>query len=221
MTVLLECRSPISVAVVCPPSTQSYTRIYAWLDEMGVPAAIIAIHASIDEFLAKYGVGTNSQVDLVIVRREDDGHFDESALRRMCSSGHRVVVFGTSVHDDAIAACLDAGAWAFIAGDRRHLGYLAVTLRSAADFAQHLGDRTPAGIPLPGLTRRESEVLVAWCHAATKDDVAGRLAIERATVSSHLQRIRAKYAAVGRAATTKGALIARAVQDGLVDINEL
>ena len=38
------------------------------------------------------------------------------------------------------------------------------------------------------------------------------------SVRTHLQRVRAKYAAVGRQARTKAALIARAVQDGYISI---
>jgi hypothetical protein len=33
--------------------------------------------------------------------------------------------------------------------------------------------------------------------------------------------VRAKYAAVGRAATTKAALVAREIQDGIIDVDDL
>jgi hypothetical protein len=36
-----------------------------------------------------------------------------------------------------------------------------------------------------------------------------------------LSRIRAKYSAVGRTAPTKAALLARALQDGFIDIDDL
>jgi len=36
-----------------------------------------------------------------------------------------------------------------------------------------------------------------------------------------LQRVRAKYAAAGRPATTKAALVARAIQDGIVNVEEI
>jgi hypothetical protein len=41
------------------------------------------------------------------------------------------------------------------------------------------------------------------------------------TVNTHLGRTRTKYAAVGRTATTKSALLARALQDGIIDLDEL
>ena len=73
----------------------------------------------------------------------------------------------------------------------------------------------------PNLTLREREILIAWIHDDNKDAVAERLCISSATVRSVVQRVRAKYAAAGRPAPTKAALVARALQDGLVSIDEL
>jgi hypothetical protein len=47
------------------------------------------------------------------------------------------------------------------------------------------------------------------------------LFIEPSTVRTHLQRVREKYVAVGRPAPTKPALIARAIQDGIVSADDL
>jgi DNA-binding CsgD family transcriptional regulator len=73
----------------------------------------------------------------------------------------------------------------------------------------------------PVLTRRERDVLVAWIHDDSKDGVAGCLHVSTATVRTVLQRIRAKYVAAGRPASTKVALVARALHDGLVKLDEL
>ena len=75
--------------------------------------------------------------------------------------------------------------------------------------------------PRPELAPREKEVLLAWIRTDSKDGVARQLHIAPTTVRTHLQRIRAKYAAVGRPATTKAALVARAIQDGLIDVDDL
>jgi DNA-binding CsgD family transcriptional regulator len=53
----------------------------------------------------------------------------------------------------------------------------------------------------------------------SKDVVARQLQIAPTTVRTHLQRVRAKYAAVERPATTKAALVARAIQDGIVNVD--
>ncbi|MGJ0117930.1 LuxR C-terminal-related transcriptional regulator [Williamsia sp. MIQD14] len=73
----------------------------------------------------------------------------------------------------------------------------------------------------PALSDREREVLRAWVLADSKNGVGKRLYISESTVNTHITRIRAKYAAVGRPAPSKASLLARALQDGIVDISEL
>ena len=73
----------------------------------------------------------------------------------------------------------------------------------------------------PGLTAREITVLKAWLDCDSKVDVGARLHIALGTVNTHLTRIRDKYSRVGRAAPTKAALVARALQDGIVKLDEL
>ncbi|MDV8053640.1 MULTISPECIES: LuxR C-terminal-related transcriptional regulator [unclassified Rhodococcus (in: high G+C Gram-positive bacteria)] len=73
----------------------------------------------------------------------------------------------------------------------------------------------------PGLTAREIAVLGAWLRCDSKQEVCAVLHIALGTVNTHLTRIRAKYATVGRAAPTKASLVARALQDGLVTLDDL
>lgn len=76
-------------------------------------------------------------------------------------------------------------------------------------------------LPRPSLTTREVEVLRTWLMVDSKPAVAQELFISLGTVNTHLTRIRAKYSDIGRAAPTKASLVARAVQDGLVRLDEL
>ena len=71
------------------------------------------------------------------------------------------------------------------------------------------------------LAPREKEVLVAWFRTESKGHVAEQLQIAPTTVRTHLQRVRAKYAAVGRPANTKAALVARAIQDGIINVDDI
>lgn len=73
----------------------------------------------------------------------------------------------------------------------------------------------------PNLTVREIEVLISWFRCDSKPAVAASMFLSLGTVNTHLTRIRQKYAAVGRPAPTKASLVARALQDGLIDIDEL
>ncbi|MBF6072891.1 helix-turn-helix transcriptional regulator [Nocardia farcinica] len=73
----------------------------------------------------------------------------------------------------------------------------------------------------PDLSPREVEVLRHWAASESKALTAKRLDIAIGTVNTHLARIRDKYGSKGRPASTKAALVARAIQDGLLDPGEL
>lgn len=98
-------------------------------------------------------------------------------------------------------------------------------LRSVAP-APAQPDNAPAagsdsGHPRVLLTSREVEVLRTWLLTDSKSVAASRLVISVGTVNTHLARIRAKYADAGRPARTKASLVARAIQDGLIRLDEL
>jgi DNA-binding CsgD family transcriptional regulator len=71
----------------------------------------------------------------------------------------------------------------------------------------------------PRLSAREVEVLLTWLGTDSKEEAAKTLYLSAATVSTHLSRIRNKYAAVGRPAGSKTKLLVRAIQDGITTID--
>ncbi|WP_422395754.1 LuxR C-terminal-related transcriptional regulator [Rhodococcus sovatensis] len=82
----------------------------------------------------------------------------------------------------------------------------------------------PTGQPRrtdPGLSTREVEVLLTWIRSDHKSAVSQALFIAPGTVNTHLSRIRTKYHRAGRPAPTKASLLARAIQDGLIGLDEL
>lgn len=147
-------------------------------------------------------------------------------LERVVAAGHRVVVYSHLESDEVILRCTELGAVTYLVKSegRRHL---VDALRAATTNEPYIGPRMArallrdASIGRPGLARREQEVLIAWFQTESKDLVAAKLAIAPTTVRTHLQRIRAKYAAVGRPASTKSALVARAIQDGIIAADDL
>lgn len=86
-------------------------------------------------------------------------------------------------------------------------------LSPRAKASSHLAV-APSPLPRPALSNREIEVLLTWMSTESKEDAANKLFISQSTVSTHISRIRAKYAAVGRPAPTKTHLLVRALQDG-------
>ncbi|PXW31266.1 UNVERIFIED_CONTAM: hypothetical protein DES50_10532 [Williamsia faeni] len=75
--------------------------------------------------------------------------------------------------------------------------------------------------PLPTLTECAIEVLRTWRICDTKEAAARILFITAATVNTHISRFCEKCDAAGRAANTKAALLVRAMQDGLITVEEL
>ncbi|KUI33589.1 LuxR family transcriptional regulator [Mycobacterium sp. IS-1590] len=202
-----------------------YAGIESWLRRSHPRTEIIGHFTSPAGFAAAYRTATPGLVVLFDLPC-DSGGPDLDALRQICDAGHRVVVYTCSVNDDIVAATRDAGAVSCIAKhepehvlaaaiDAASNGHSRVATRSAPTL--HSGRRKAR----PQLTHREQQVLIAWFQTENKNAVAERLYIEPSTVATHLQRVRAKYAAVGRPAPTKAALVARAIQDDILSVDDL
>jgi DNA-binding NarL/FixJ family response regulator len=156
----------------------------------------------------------------------DDGGPDLDALRQICEAGHRVIVYTCLVEDEVVSAALEAGAVSCVArSEPEH--ELTAAIHAAHSGRTHVGPRMAKALhgddrkARPQLSRRERQVLIAWFQTENKNAVAERLYIEPSTVATHLQRVRAKYAAVGRPAPTKAALVARAIQDEILSVDDL
>lgn len=91
---------------------------------------------------------------------------------------------------------------------------------NAADANTHDGG-TCSSLRTPTLSAREIEVMVSWILNDTKSQVCEELYISLGTVNTHLSRIREKYQCVGRPAPTKATMLARALQDGHVVLDQL
>jgi DNA-binding CsgD family transcriptional regulator len=78
-----------------------------------------------------------------------------------------------------------------------------------------------APLRAPTLSPREIEVMLTWILNDSKSAVCRQLYISPGTVNTHVARIRDKYQSVGRPAPTKAALLARALQDGHITLEQL
>lgn len=148
------------------------------------------------------------------------------ALRRLVEDGRKVVVYSMRSDDEIALQCLEIGALSYLT-KAEGADHLVQAVRAAALGQSYTppalagalaGDRSETR---PALSPRETEVLVEWFQSESKEFVAQRLNITLSTVNSHLERIRVKYAAIGRQAPTKAALVARAIQDGLIGLDDL
>ena len=201
-----------------------HSGINAWCDAAEPPIRLSGSYFDAASFLAgNHGTDT----DVVIFDLELTGPApDFTALERIAQAGHRVVVYSHLEHEEVILTCLDLGAVTYLVKSegRKHL---VDAIRAASTDSTYVGPRMAGALGAdhrqgrPALAPREKEVLLAWFQTESKDLVAGRLDIAPATVRTHLQRVRVKYAAVGRPAPTKAALVARAIQDGIISIDDL
>jgi DNA-binding NarL/FixJ family response regulator len=147
-------------------------------------------------------------------------------LRQLVDAGRRVVVYTGDTDQGTALRCIELGALAYVA-KCEGIEHLVTAIRAAARDDGYtppslsgalLTDDDPAR---PELTPREQAVLRAWCMSGSKSMVAGRLSVTLKAVDSCIQRVRAKYAAVGRPASTKSALVIRALEDGVITYAEL
>jgi DNA-binding CsgD family transcriptional regulator len=81
-----------------------------------------------------------------------------------------------------------------------------------------LADQRPAR---PALSQQEQQALLLWFQGMSKASVGRRMSISENTVRQYINRARAKYAATGRTAPSKDALLARAIEDGVIKAGEI
>ncbi|MEB3052436.1 response regulator transcription factor [Mycolicibacter sp. MYC123] len=215
----------ISVAVVDGHDVVA-AGIAAWCVQAESSISVVGSFHSPREMLARYPDVPN-EIDVVVFDIFVDGDRPAfAALRAMCQAGQRVVVYSQLSTDEVILTCLDMGAVTYLVKTegQRHLIDAIEAAHSAEPYvgpqmAKALANDRTSG--RTNLSEREKEVLITWFQTESKELVGGRLYIAPTTVRTHLQRARAKYAAVGRPAPTKAALLARAIEDGILSLSDL
>lgn len=224
MTALARDELDLAVAVI-DDHDAIHAAIRVWCEEASPSIGVVGSYAATAPFLREHP--SRGDIDVVVFDLElGSRRPDFSGLQRICDAGHRVVVYSHLTADEMILRCMELGAVTYLVKSegKRHL---IDALRSAKTDEPYVGPRmgsalfNDVSVGRPNLARREKEVLLAWFQTESKDLVAQKLFISNATVRTHLQRIRAKYAAAGRPAPTKSALVARAIQDGIIGVDEL
>jgi DNA-binding NarL/FixJ family response regulator len=66
------------------------------------------------------------------------------------------------------------------------------------------------------LSTREREVLSLYASGLSLKQVSFQLQIKQSSAKEHIDRVRTKYAKLGREASTKVALFKRALEDGII-----
>lgn len=205
---------PVRVAVV-DDHPVVLEGVRSWLS--GEPGVVVA--ASGDDPRAVLAAG--APVDVLLLDLRLHGRLAFDAVAEVVAGGCRVVVYSEHTDADVVLAVLDAGAAAFLAKHEGREHCVATVLAAAADRPYvpptlagiMAADRRPRR---PTLSDKEREALLLWFQSMSKASVARRMRISEHTVKQYVDRARIKYAKLGRPAASKAALLARAIEDGLV-----
>lgn len=180
---------------------------------------VVAEASTVDELLA-----TGEPLDLVLLDLSlQDGSLPEDNARRLDALGVPCVAYTSGEDAFLVQSAARGGVLAILdkssTRDELLQGVLdAVAGRPVftAGWAAAIdADPVLDAIELSG---RQRQVLELFASGEPAKRVASRTGLSQATVNDYLLRIRAKYAAQGREASTKVALYQRALEDGVLPV---
>jgi two-component system nitrate/nitrite response regulator NarL len=159
--------------------------------------------------------------DVIVLDLELRDGLVVDAIPGLSAAGRRVVAFSQHRDPELILRVLEAGASAYVTKDEAE-EHLVETIVAAAHDRPYVTRSQAKGIladlrpSRPKLSAKEREALLLWFQGMPKTSVARRMSISEHTVRQYIDRARVKYASLGRPAPTKAALLARAIEDGLI-----
>jgi DNA-binding NarL/FixJ family response regulator len=186
-----------------------------WLaDEPGLQLS--GAYATVGELVAENPCVDVVLLDLVL----RDGSSAVENVTRLVELGYHVMVISVWPNPSQVAATFSAGARGYLTKDQ-DLSALASAARAVAAggtvyspelaFAC-LNDPRPER---PRLSTREREVLLAYASGMTLTAAARHVGVRPETAKTYLDRVKAKYQALGRPTHTKHELANRMREDGL------
>jgi DNA-binding NarL/FixJ family response regulator len=199
--------------------------VQSWLAELDSPLTVSGSFACPAQYLAC--LQSDREIDVLVTEIQENGHApDLDSLRELCAAVPAVVVYSRLTAPEIILASLDAGALSFVS-KADGMAQLLAAIENAGAARRYVSPRMSEAVEQSttvgrlNLSDREKQVLAAWLRTDSKEEVARSLQIAPTTVRTHVQRVRIKYANAGRPAPTKSALLARAIEDGIVGLSDL
>jgi two-component system nitrate/nitrite response regulator NarL len=192
--------------------------VRSWIDRDPTRRVrVVATGDSIEDVLA----AATEQIDVILLDLELHKVMVIDRAARLSDAGHRVVIFSAHTGPAVVTAALAAGACAYLSKDetREHCVETIVSVATDRPYVT----RSLAGAMLtdPQLSGREREALLLWFQGMDMGSVAHRMDITEHTVKQYIDRARVKYARVGRPVPSRFALLARAIEDGLIRPEEV
>ena len=175
--------------------------------------------SNIDELLSQIE-GKDCEV-VVTDLSLDDGSLVAANVERLVDAGPAVLIFSIADKPNLMRSALRSGAIAIVPKSQP-MAELAEAIRLAAKGAIINNSETSATIDADklfkdaNLSAREREVLSLYASGMSLKQVAFQLEIKQSSAKEHIDRVRVKYAKLGREAATKVDLFKRALEDGIL-----
>lgn len=152
-----------------------------------------------------------------------DGSTVPENVSKFVEKGIQVLIYSIGDKRHQINAALKAGA-ASIVTKSQSMSDLARAVRLVSHGVYINNTQTAAAIDADldfkrdaKLSKKEAEVLSLYASGMAQKQVAYQLGIAGSTVKEHIDRVRQKYAKVGRPVTSKTELLRRAIEDGIIE----
>ncbi|MET7280802.1 response regulator [Kribbella sp. NPDC005582] len=211
--------APVTVAVV-DDHPVVIEGVSTWIAQD--PAARVRL-VSAGSSVESATTGAGCHADVVVLDLELDGRLMIEELAKLVDGGRRVIVFSQHAGEDLVRSALDAGASAYLTkqeGQRYLVDAIVATAQDRPAVPPAM-----AGVILadhrPKLAPQERTALLLWFQCRSKAAVAERMGIRETTAKQYIDRARVKYGQQGRHAASKAALLARAIEDGLIRADEI
>lgn len=180
---------------------------------------LVGSAATVDELLTQI---ENRDCEVVVTDLSlDDGSLVAANVERLVEAGPAVLIFSIADKPNLMRSALRAGAIAIVP-KAQPMSELAEAIRLAAKGAIINNSETSATIDADmlfkdaNLSAREREVLSLYASGMSLKQVAFQLQIKQSSAKEHIDRVRVKYAKLGREAATKVDLFKRALEDGIL-----
>jgi DNA-binding NarL/FixJ family response regulator len=185
---------------------------------------LMASTESVDKALSQLG---DSSADVAVLDLSlADGSSVEENVQNLLSRGLSVLVFSIADKAQLVRKALRAGAAALVPKSHS-MTELVEAIRMVASGMLVNNLQTTAAIESDqeftkaNLSPREQEVLSLYASGLALKQVAFSLKITVSTAKEHIDRVRTKYANIGRPAVNKTELLLRAIEDGLIEEGNL
>lgn len=181
---------------------------------------LLAAEATVDAALSS--MGEHKPNVAVLDLSLADGSSVEENVEKFISREIPVLLFSIADKSHLVRGALKAGAAALVPKSHSMTELIdAIRMVSAGIYVNNL--QTTAVIDADSdfkkakLSPREQEVLSLYASGLALKQVAYELNITVHTAKEHIDRVRSKFANVGRPAINKTELLMRAIEDGLID----